>query len=174
MTSEIPLVLDTVAAPIWAAFATSVLALLGFIIRYILRLQSDYMTRVRDDNVDDAKDELIDTLQANHEALSSRVELLERKAEGLDRALTEAYASAEDLRGKLADTLERYNELQKYAAPEAVKTLTAMVDAFAHTTNALLVDVLERLTAIETQQNTGLESLANALLALRESVKTGK
>lgn len=161
-----------ISAPVGAAIVTAMLFVAGFVLRYVLRLQSERMTTVKHEHVDNAKDELIDTLQANHEALSDRVELLEGKAKSLDQKLAAADAEAESLRLKLADMLADYRELQKYAAPEAVKTLMAMLDTFSHTTNALLADVLERLTDVETRQDSGFDSLAQALNLLRQTVAT--
>lgn len=136
-------------AAIGAASVTALLVGVGVVFRYVLKLQADRFTAIRHDNVDDAKDELIETLQSNQNALMERVEILEDKAKTLDKKLADSNATSEELRSKLADTLQRYDELSKYAAPEAVRMFCDLFTNWAEAHDHHVLDGLAALARIE-------------------------
>jgi SMC interacting uncharacterized protein involved in chromosome segregation len=95
------------------------------------------------DAVDDAKDELITTLERNHAALVTRVETLEVR-------LAESETRADELEQELTAKASEFEALKQYAAPDGFRL------------------VLLRLTEIEDRQETSIESLTEAVTILRQ------
>lgn len=151
----IPDALILAAVPILAASG-------GWVIRYVLTLQKTALGVVNTDAVDDAKDDLIATLEANHKALEQRVELLE---DTLSKEKARADRLEADLRVKTAE----FEALRPYAAPEGFALLETSVTSSAR----LMENVLARLTSIEDRQIASIEALGEAITLLREVVADG-
>jgi predicted ribosome quality control (RQC) complex YloA/Tae2 family protein len=109
--------------------------------------------------VGEQRTELIGLMEKNHEALEQRVKLLEEKLE-------EAERRAELLARQLEQSLDAYDTLKEYAAPEAVKRFTGMFETFSVTTSELIINLAARVTA----QAEVVDAIRENTEAIRERV----
>lgn len=134
----------------------------GWLIRYVTQLRKLATVVTGEDRAEAVKDQLIATLEQNHEALVERVRLVEERADDLDRKLTDERKRADTLADQVRDGERRYAALETYAAPEAVKRLQTMFTSHVD----LLENVLDRMTGIEGQLAEGIGQLTEAVNSL--------
>lgn len=148
-----------------ASYAPAVIPILAALVgwggRALYRHWRKSVTAAISDAENEAKDDLIETLERNHRALVERVELLEHDLE-------EERGHRQRLGEALEEKTNAFNVLKTYAAPDGFARLQALGETNGH----LLGNVLERLTQVEQQQTTATEALTDAVTLLREVVQT--
>lgn len=113
-------------------------ALFGGAVFFIMR----YGRAAANKAVGEQRSELIGLMEKNHEALENRVQILEEK-------LAESEKQAALLMRQLEQSLDAYETLKEYAAPEAVKRFQTMFETFSATNSDLISKLVERMTSQE-------------------------
>lgn len=75
----------------------------------------------------DAKDSIIKTREQTNEALVGRLEVLEDEIQSLHAKIDEDRTKITGLERDVTEWRTRYQEMEKYAAPEALASITHMI-----------------------------------------------